>query len=83
MTDHYNEDDIELVLDSCAALLARARDRNRNRRLWSAYKAVRKLRQNLYWVESELAHGSPKAAMDWGCAIRVNGKAGIDVFGDG
>ena len=66
------------LLASCAERLSIAADSLKRGKIWTAYSVVREIRRSLYLVEVNLAHKSPRAASDWGCAMRLpNGKIAI------
>ena len=71
MTDEY-------IIEAVIACLREAESRLKRGQKYTAYDSVRRARGALYAVESSLAHQSVKAAMDWGCAVRLpDGTVGI------
>ena len=65
-------------IEAAVAELKNAAARLKKGHVWSAYKIMDRVGTRLYFVRRDCAHISPRAAMDWGCAVRLpNGNLGI------
>ena len=61
------QDKIDEVLDD----IEDAKKQIRRGHIWTAYRRIKRARDCLYFIEMSLAHKSVRAAMDWGCGIRM------------
>ena len=75
----------EQAITAVIEQLEDAKRRLDRKQLWSAYRDTTAARDALYFIVRDLAYRSPKAAMHWGCAIRLpDGSIGTLVLsGDG
>ena len=59
-------------IEEVIASLRDAQKRLSRKQKWSAFNIIGHARTALYFIESDLAHQSIKAAKRWGCAIRFH-----------
>ena len=65
-------------IEAAIAALKKAVVHLKKGHVWSAYKIAGHVSNRMYFVRRDCAHISPRAAMDWGCGVRLpNGKLGI------
>lgn len=72
-----NKEELEII-DAAICKLEEARLRLGKNQIWSVYKCIKDVRDAMYFIQVACAHRSARAAMDWGCAIRLpNGQVEI------